>query len=1106
MTRREESALKVLRNKKLLLLAASLAALAVFLTAALLLSDGAKNHADGGSFAIHMTEIMGSNSSYPAPDGRYYDWVELHNSADGAIDISGYHLTDNDRAVKYTVPDGTVLPADGYLVIWCDADAPDGADRAGFSISRSGGEVLYLMNSKNVVVDTAYTVSMERNQPMVFTAGAWSLGSFATPGFANNAQGYEDYLSSRTSGSFTVELSEMVASNRLYPAPDGGCYDFIELHNAGSEPVDLSGCRLTDTDGEAKYTLPDGLMLPPDGYYVVWCGTETGADFGLSSDGGEAVSLQGPDGGLIDRVELPKLNRNEAYVRKTAGEWQIESRATPGYSNDDSGYAQYVASFGLEDCGLMLSEIMTNNRGCLCDSDGDFGDWAELYNGGGTAVDLTGWYLTDDPLEPQKWAFPARTIAPGEYLLIFCDGKDRNGAQLHTSFSLSSSGGESLCLVTPIGSVADQAELPALDADRAFSRNDDGGFSVTDAPTPGYPDTQEGREALRKARSHGAVVINESMTANDRYLAQSVGEYPDWAELKNTSDAPVCLSGWSLTDRGDEPGKYLLPDMTLQPGETCLILLSTEITGYSAYPVAPFNLSAEEDWLLLYDAEGGLSDYIHLYQIPYGGSMGRDDTGWCYFSEPTPGRENSGGEPGISAAPTASAAPGIYDGAEPLTVALSAPGEIYYTLDGSLPTTTSARYETPLTVTSTTVLRAVCVEEGCLPSDVVSLSYFINEGHTLPVLSLTADYGDIFGANGIYVNYYKDWEVYANLSYYDQSGGAFSIDCGLKLYGSMSRQTNAKKNFKVVFRPRYGQKTLEYDLFDDCDVTSFSSLVLRAGQDYPLALMREELMTSLADDASDSVLTQHFRYCVLYINGQYFGIYCLKEAFSPEYYAAHHDVSPESVTVLRVTNVAASDANLYPLMCYAQSHDLTRQEEFDYIAANVDLESLADWVILQAYSGNSDILNNVRYLMSTEDDGKWRYAFYDQDWTFLTHGNITRTALNPETQYGMIPRAVLKNDTYQDYFLRRLAYQLGTTLSDENVLARIDELQELLRPEMERERARWGGSVSSWEYSVDRLRAFVTDRSRSRELIDDFSLYFGLTEAEKEAYFGGLLP
>lgn len=1094
-----------IRKKKNLLLTAALVVLVICLMAAFLLSDGLESHDEGSSFAIHMTEIMGSNSAYPGPDGQYYDWVELHNSADAAIDISGYHLTDNDRAVKYTVPGGTILPADGYYVVWCDADAPAGADLAGFSISRDGGEVLYLMNTKNVVVDTAYTVSMERNQPMVFSAGGWSLGSFATPGFANNAAGYEAYRNSRSADSFPVELSEIVASNRLYPAPDGGYYDFIELHNTGADPVDLSGCRLSDTDGEAKFTLPDDLALPPDGYYVVWCGGETGANFSLSRDGGEVVCLQSPSGELLDRVELPALGQNEAYVRRAQEAWQIETRATPGYSNDDSGYARYVASFGLDDCGLVLSEIMTNNRGCLCDGDGDFSDWAELYNGGSAAVDLTGWYLTDDPSEPQKWAFPAMTLEPGEYLLVFCDGKDRTGAELHTNFSLSASG-ESLCLVTPIGSAADQVELPALSADRAILRNDDGGFSVTDAPTPGYPNTDEGRKALRKARTHGALVINEAMTANDRYLAQSVGEYPDWAELKNTSDAPVSLSGWSLTDRSDDKQKYLLPDVTLQPGETYLILFSTEKMGYTAYPVAPFSLSAEEDWLLLYDPEGGLSDYIHLYQIPYGGSMGRNDEGQCYFSEPTPGWENSGGEPGISAAPTASVAPGIYDGTGPLTVALSAPGEIYYTLDGSLPTTASAHYEAPLTLNSTTVLRAVCVEEGCLPGDVVSMSYIINEGHTLPVLSLTADYGDIFGGNGIYVNYYKDWEVYANLSYYDQSGGSFSIDCGLKLYGSMSRQTNAKKNFKVVFRPRYGQKTLEYDLFDDCDVTSFSSLVLRAGQDYPLALMREELMTSLADDASDSVLTQHFRYCVLYINGQYFGIYCLKEAYSPEYYAAHHNVSPESVTVLRVINVAASDANLYPLMCYAQSHDLTQQEKFDYIADNVDLESLADWVILQAYSGNSDILNNVRYLMSTEDDGKWRYAFYDQDWTFLTHGNITRTALNSETQYGMIPRAVLKNKDYQDYFLKRLAYQLENTLSDENVLARIDELQEILRPEMERERARWGGSVSSWEYSVDKLRAFVTDRSRSRELIDDFSLYFGLTEAEKEAYFGGLLP
>ena len=307
-----------IRKKKIVLLTAALVMLAICLTAAFLLSAGLETHDEGSSFAIHMTEIMGSNSAYPGPDGKYFDWVELHNSADGAIDISGYHLTDNDRAVKYTVPSGTILPADGYYVVWCDADAPEGSDLAQFSVSRDGGEMLYLMNSKNVVVDTAYTVSMERNQPMVFSAGGWSLGSFATPGFANNAQGYEAYLNSRSAGSLPVELSEIVASNRLYPAPDGGYYDFIELHNTGDEPVDLTGCRLSDTDGEAKYTLPSGTVVPADGYYVVWCGGETGANFGLSRDGGEAVCLQSPSGELLDRVELPALGENEAYVRRAA--------------------------------------------------------------------------------------------------------------------------------------------------------------------------------------------------------------------------------------------------------------------------------------------------------------------------------------------------------------------------------------------------------------------------------------------------------------------------------------------------------------------------------------------------------------------------------------------------------------------------------------------------------------------------------------------------------------------------------------------------------------------------------------------------------------------
>lgn len=1090
-------------KKKIGLLICALLLFSTALGAALVLTPGSVSPLRDSGYAVHFSEIMGANTAYPGPGGAYYDWIEVHNSSAGAIDISGYHLSDSDRTVKYTVPQGTVLPADGYLLIWCDSKAPEDHGCAPFSISRRGKEVLYLMNSRNTVIDTVCTVPMEQNQSMVFQRGGWQLGQTATPGFANTRDGYEAYLESRRSHGSGIRLSELVSSNALYPSPDGTVCDYIELENTGPEPVSLAGFRLSDREGEAKYTIPTGAVIPARGYYVVWCDADSGAAFGLSRHGGETVCLQAPDGSLLDKTVLPPLEKNNAYARNAAGEWTILPYGTPGYSNDPEGKEAYVSDLGLDTCGLELCEAMSGNRATYPDENGCFQDWVEMYNGGDAPVDLSGWYLTDSETDLQKWSFPQVTIAPKAYLVVFCGGKDTDTLPLHTNFSLSSDG-ETVYLVTPVGSVADKLALPAMENDRSACK-EDGSVYVTDRPTPGFENTQEGFLQLRQTRNPGPVAIWEVMPSNDRYLSRQLGEYPDWAELKNISPEPVSLSGWTITDRWDRMPRCPLPDRILQPGEICVILFSTQPAADSPYPVIPFQLSAEEDTLLLYDSDGQLSDYIHLYQIPRGCSMGRDETGQCYFRQPTPGTENAAGSPLISAVPTAFPAAGSYPDAAALTVTLSAPGTIYYTLDGSIPTEQSFLYEAPLELTGTTAIRMISVEDSCMPSPVQSVTYVLGQNHSMAILSLTADSAALFGSGGIYTDYYSDREIPANLSFYDSSGGSFSADCGLKLYGSMSRQTNLKKNFKVVFRTRYGAGSLEYPLFEDCDAASFSSLVLRAGQDYPQALMREELMTSLADDASDSVLTQHFRYCVLYINGRYFGIYCLKEAFSPEYYAMHHQVAPESVTVLRVTRVADSDSNLYPLMRYAQDHDLTEPEHFHYIAANVDLESLADWVILQAYSGNSDILNNVRYIKSTENDGKWRYAFYDQDWTFLVHSNITSSALRPSTQYAMIPRAVLKNPAYRDYFLKRLAYQLETTLSDRNVLARIDLLEQILAPEMEREKNRWGGSFRDWQMYVERLRDFVREPGRSREVALDFSGYFGLTEEEIRSYFGGIL-
>ena len=110
-------------------------------------------------------------------------------------------------------------------------------------------------------------------------------------------------------------------------------------------------------------------------------------------------------------------------------------------------------------------------------------------------------------------------------------------------------------------------------------------------------------------------------------------------------------------------------------------------------------------------------------------------------------------------------------------------------------------------------------------SEVLSLSYILNEGHTLPVVSLVCDDEAMFSNHGVYNSPNEDLEIPAAVMFYEKDGG-FRLDCGLKLHGATSKVVQVKKSLKLNFRKYYGG-ILEYNLFGG-DVTSFSSILLRA--------------------------------------------------------------------------------------------------------------------------------------------------------------------------------------------------------------------------------------------------------------------------------------
>ncbi len=119
----------------------------------------------------------------------------------------------------------------------------------------------------------------------------------------------------------------------------------------------------------------------------------------------------------------------------------------------------------------IISEFLASNSTGLRDEDGERNDWIEIFNPDSTAVNLAGWYLTDRAATPLKWAFPAVSLAPKSYLLVWASEKNRAvaGQPLHTNFKLSASG-EYLALLQPDGNISQQfaPTFPPQIADVAY--------------------------------------------------------------------------------------------------------------------------------------------------------------------------------------------------------------------------------------------------------------------------------------------------------------------------------------------------------------------------------------------------------------------------------------------------------------------------------------------------------------------------------------------------------------------------------------------------------------------------------------------------------------
>ena len=607
-----------------------------------------------------------------------------------------------------------------------------------------------------------------------------------------------------------------------------------------------------------------------------------------------------------------------------------------------------------------------------------------------------------------------------------------------------------------------------------------------------------------KAMPLTGLAFDEAMSSNTKY-AELDGKFYDWVELLHTSSSPINLSEYWISDNKDNPQKYQLPDVLLGAGERYLIYCN----GVGEGNQAPFKISSDGEKVYLSNKDG-FCDRIKIPgDLPADSSYGRKDGEWMYFDNPAPGKENGEGYAARTSIPSANYLSGAYT--EALQVSLFGEGTIYYTTDGSKPTTSSKVYNSEITVTDIMTIRTMAVKDG-RESEEAAYTYVINKEHSLPILVLSGPYETTLGPKGVVALNKKGSGIEAEvmMTLIENGEEKFSVPCGITLSGNNGGSRDAdKRNFNVFFRSAYGVGKLKYKVFDDLDIESFNSLRLKGGaEDWEFAIIRDEFMTHMTI-GNTALCAQASKPVVLYLAGEYWGIYFIRERFSADYVATHYDVSKDSVDLLQgyVEMVEEGSKDDYDeLVSFVKSHDLSVDENYDYVASRIDLDSLMDWYICRSYMGDKDP-DNIRYFRSTEGDNKWRWMFFDLDWGFyhekddpLTWQLESSGVKNRNTV--VMFRKIIQSPRGKDAFLKRYAYLMDTILNEEYITKELDYWKGLIESEIPDDRARWKRSVSGWNTQMQKLYDYVKDGKRDKNVLRDIKTYFKLSDEQMKSYFG----
>ncbi len=263
------------------------------------------------------------NELYSRGTAAELDWIEIYNPTASSIDITGYKIYDSGGQAgtkpKKLFPGGSVIPANGVLVI-----ITDDTDPSGFGLS-SSGERVWFENASGILIDSVDLIAI--------TDTATSYGRM--PDGSANWQ----ILNPRTRGTLNNPAVLSVVINELFSRGTASELDWIEIYNPTASSIDITGYKIYDSGGQAgtkpKKLFPGGSVIPANGFLVIITDDTDPSGFGLSSSG-EKVWFENASGTIIDSVDLIAVTDTAASYGRTpdgSANWQILVPRTRGTSN-----------------------------------------------------------------------------------------------------------------------------------------------------------------------------------------------------------------------------------------------------------------------------------------------------------------------------------------------------------------------------------------------------------------------------------------------------------------------------------------------------------------------------------------------------------------------------------------------------------------------------------------------------------------------------------------------------------------------------------------------------------------------------------------------------